>query len=332
MRQEQTQVGYQNEWKSTTAFKDLWKGWYHWPSHQELQRFMSHVEVLACPHVACQGNGSRHCLWHVQGVCRRKSSSRRVENWEASQLSLFQRTTRPTDDALSSTATSVSGRWKVPSINPAAQEKTSDVNLFKQWPFCALEVAKSSKRLPVIKSRFQPQKWCHFMIVWQLDTTLDTPRCLHSYSQWWFKDLCSLWEKCYWVCMECKGPDGKKGDAMHKNPQKEGSQIGEKVTCFYHHHNRAFFGLAKNAHKLLGIQRKKEWAFPWKEKVSQHWSAVKRILQPTSPPGFSTTTAPSTRGRDARSTEAATNREETFGNDINRGDNQRRIFWLTKLF
>jgi len=137
-------------------------------------------------------------------------------------------------------------------------------------------------------------------------------------------------EKCYWVCMECKGPDGKRGVAMHKNPKKEGTQLGAKVTCFYHHHNTAFFGLAKNDHRLLGVQRKKDWSFPTKEKMSKHRSAVERILQPAPTPGVSTTTAPSRTGRNRPTNVAASlavaNTEANYGNDNTSGDNQRRVF------
>jgi len=117
---------------------------------------------------------------------------------------------------------------------------------------------------------------------------------------------------------------------MHKNPKKEGLQTGEKVTCFYHHHNTAFFGLAKNDHKLIGIERKKDWKFPTGAQISQHRSAVKHILQSVPTPGISITTARVSTGQDATGTgnaapSLATTNSIDVGNDIRRGDNQRRI-------
>jgi len=88
--------------------------------------------------------------------------------------------------------------------------------------------------------------------------------------------------------MECKGPDGKCGVAMHENPKNEGIQVGEKVTCFHHHHNTAFFGLSKNDHRLIAVHRKKDWKFSTEERMSQHRAAVGNTLQPVPTPGVST--------------------------------------------
>ena len=97
-------------------------------------------------------------------------------------------------------------------------------------------------------------------------------------------------EKCYFLCTECVGPDGKQGVAMHRNVKKDGINAGCKISCFYHHHNTAFFGLAKNDHKLIGILRKKDWQFPSEATMASHRREVQNILQPVSSiPGASST-------------------------------------------
>ena len=88
-------------------------------------------------------------------------------------------------------------------------------------------------------------------------------------------------EKCYFICAECVGPDGKLGVSMHRNAKKEGINAGSKISCFYHYHNTAFFGLAKNDHKLVGIIRKKDWKFPTETTMASHRREIQRLLQPT---------------------------------------------------
>ena len=98
----------------------------------------------------------------------------------------------------------------------------------------------------------------------------------------------------YHVCMKCKGPDGKAGVGMHPQPAKEGK--GNPVACSIHHHNTAFFGLAKNDHDINdSVKRKRDWSFPSNETISAHASAVKQLLQPTEEalPGVSAGTATS---------------------------------------
>lgn len=79
-------------------------------------------------------------------------------------------------------------------------------------------------------------------------------------------------EQAYHVCMACIGPDGKKGVAMHRFARK-----GKPVSCFYHHHNSHFFGLARNDHKLLGI-RKRDWTYPTEEVIQSHAKKIRHVL------------------------------------------------------
>ncbi|KAL3936788.1 MAG: hypothetical protein SGARI_002405 [Bacillariaceae sp.] len=97
------------------------------------------------------------------------------------------------------------------------------------------------------------------------------------------KKICVVCGKhAYHVCMLCVGPDNKKGVAMHPQPAKEGK--GNPVACSIHHHNTAFFGLAKNDHDVNdGVKRKRDWSFPSEKDMETHARAVKQVLQPDSP-------------------------------------------------
>jgi len=88
-------------------------------------------------------------------------------------------------------------------------------------------------------------------------------------------------QDCYFVCMKCKGPDGKYGVAMHKNDSKTGSANNTGVSCFYHHHNKTFFGLAKNDYKLVGSKRKRDYHFPTETEMAKHRKEVNKLLAPT---------------------------------------------------
>jgi hypothetical protein len=81
-------------------------------------------------------------------------------------------------------------------------------------------------------------------------------------------------EKAYQVCMECIGPNGKNGVAMHQFPRE-----GKKVACFYHHHNTYFYGLGQSDHSLLP-KCKKDWTYPTHEAIKEHAQQVRKILDP----------------------------------------------------
>ena len=57
---------------------------------------------------------------------------------------------------------------------------------------------------------------------------------------------------------------------------------GYKIPCCsIFHHNTAFFGLAKNDHRLLaGGKCKKDWAWPSDNEMDVHAKELKRVLQP----------------------------------------------------
>ena len=70
------------------------------------------------------------------------------------------------------------------------------------------------------------------------------------------------------------------------------------MTCSIHHHNTAFFGLAKNDHDVnSNITHKKDWTFPSINDIMEHSKSVKHLLQATTPqepmPGDSAATSDS---------------------------------------
>ena len=79
----------------------------------------------------------------------------------------------------------------------------------------------------------------------------------------------------YHLCMKCKGPDGKKGVAMHLNKSDERS-----LPCALLHHNTQFYGLSKNDHRLRGIKRKKDWTFPTAAQQKEHSVLVNKLTAP----------------------------------------------------
>jgi len=86
-------------------------------------------------------------------------------------------------------------------------------------------------------------------------------------------------EMAYHVCMECVGPDGNKGVALHVKAGGKHTANKTSTPCFFHYHNTSFFGLAKNDHCLIG-KRKRDYSFPTEEEMIEHRKITKNILQP----------------------------------------------------
>lgn len=98
-------------------------------------------------------------------------------------------------------------------------------------------------------------------------------------------------DNAYHLCMECRGPDGKLGVALHPFVKKEAPE--DSCPCFLHHHNTSFYGLSKNDHRLNQNKRKADWSFPTSSDRRRHAKEVRRILRPL------TTAAPSISGAGA---------------------------------
>jgi len=86
-------------------------------------------------------------------------------------------------------------------------------------------------------------------------------------------------EMAHHACIQCVGPDDKKGVAMHVKQSEKHSANKTPIACFFHHHNTSFFGSAKNEHMLLG-KRKRDYSFPTAAEMEAHRQETKKITEP----------------------------------------------------
>ena len=81
----------------------------------------------------------------------------------------------------------------------------------------------------------------------------------------------------YWACFKCKGPDGRRGVAMHATT-REDDPVGS-IPCVYHYHNENFFGLGRNDYHFAGFKRKQDWSFPTPGEQQQHRRVIRRLVR-----------------------------------------------------
>jgi hypothetical protein len=137
---------------------------------------------------------------------------------------------------------------------------------------------------------------------------------LHAIPNGGHKTCVVCGEQAYQVCMECIGPDGKRGVAMHKFAREN-----MPVPCFYQHHNTSFYGLGKSECKLVN-KRKKDWVYPTQIEIKEHARNVRHLLTANVPLPCSNSQATSLQKR-TRVVDNGDN-DETSSNSGRRIDDQ----------